>query len=71
VTTGQIVSKLSCSVTFKNFVLAFGDVFKGLFGKHNLVSVQLPPGAHFRDQIYRKIAANQISGNQESDNLIC
>jgi hypothetical protein len=28
VTTGQIVSKLSCSVTFEDFVLAFCDVFR-------------------------------------------
>jgi len=35
-----------------------------------MLSVALPPGLHFRDQMYRKIAANQTSRVKNLDNII-
>jgi hypothetical protein len=40
-------------------------------GQNRGVSIALPSGTHFRDLMYHKITANQISWNQESGNLDC
>jgi hypothetical protein len=37
----------------------------------NELSVALRPGGNFRDQIYRKIAANQSPYTKESGDMIC